>query len=137
MSSLAILRTAFRARALAPPNVSQLAATKQIHQSAALRMPYKDDMDRESFKPKSHENTATGTDADVASQDDAAFNPNETDPESEMDTAGKGNNGNPLKETPADKTFSNAGRGHAEDKSHGGHKKASGGGDAPKKGKTA
>ncbi|KAI1380394.1 hypothetical protein F4677DRAFT_441707 [Hypoxylon crocopeplum] len=133
MSSFATLRTALRARALTP-NTGRLAIARPIHQSSVLRTPYKDDMDRESFKPKTHEYTQSGTDEEVASKEDAAFNPNKTDPETEKDTAAAESNGNPLRESPANKGFAEAGRGHEEDKPHGGQKKASGGGDAPKKG---
>ncbi|XXG95872.1 hypothetical protein Hte_002144 [Hypoxylon texense] len=143
MSSFTTLRTALRARtgaSLATSNTSRLATSRQIHQSAALRA-YKDDMDRESFKPKTHEYTQSGTDEEVSSKKDAAFNPNKTDPDSEMDAAAAESNGNPLNESPANKKFSEAGRGHEEDKTHGGQsdgqqKKASGGGSPPKDRKT-
>lgn len=93
-------------------------------------------MDRESVKPKSHENTQSGTDEGVA-QKDIAFDRNKTDPETEKDAAAAQSNGNPLDESPASKGFAEAGRGSEEDKSHGGQGKASGGGSPPKKGKTA
>ncbi|KAI0382150.1 hypothetical protein F5Y04DRAFT_253096 [Hypomontagnella monticulosa] len=137
MSSFTTLRTALRARSSAPlvSAPSRLVATRQIHQSPALRA-YKDDMDRESLKPKTHEYTQSGTDEEVGSKKDAAFNPNKTDPESSKKAAAAESNGNPLEESPADKDFAEAGRGSAEDKTHGEQKKkASGGGDAPKKGK--
>ncbi|KAI1777145.1 hypothetical protein F4818DRAFT_338246 [Hypoxylon cercidicola] len=138
MSSFTILRTALRARAgasLATTNTTGRLATRPIHQSAALRA-YKDDMDRESLKPKAHEYTQGGTDEDVASKD-VAFNPNSTDPETERSAAGAESNGNPLNKSPANKSFAEAGRGHEEDKSHGGQTKASGGGSPPKHGKNA
>lgn len=114
---------------------SRLVAARQIHQSPALRA-YKDDMDRESFKPKTHEYTQSGTDEEVAAKDDAAFNPNKTDPETEKKAAAAESNGNPLDESPADKDFAEAGKSSAEDKTHGEQKtQASGGGSAPKKGK--
>ncbi|KAI1444368.1 hypothetical protein F5Y02DRAFT_172719 [Annulohypoxylon stygium] len=134
MSSYATLRTALRARPTAhlTSTTARLAATRQVHQSLALRAPYKDDMDRESFKPKSHEYTQSGTDEEVASKQDAAFNPHKTDPETEKKAAAEESNGNPLGASPADKNFAEAGRGKEEDKSHGGRKKASGGGGGPK-----
>ncbi|KAI0176541.1 hypothetical protein GGR52DRAFT_571504 [Hypoxylon sp. FL1284] len=136
MSSFTTLRTALRAQtgaSLATNNSCRLAA-RSLHQSAALRA-YKDDMDRESFKPKSHEYTQSSTDEEVASNQDAAFNPNKTDPDTEKDTAGAGNSANPLNESPANKGFAEAGRGHEEDKPRGGQKKASGGGSPPKNSK--
>ncbi|KAI4871139.1 hypothetical protein F4820DRAFT_7269 [Hypoxylon rubiginosum] len=142
MSSFFTLRTTLRARAgasLATSSSSRL-ATRPIHQSAALRA-YKDDMDRESFKPKTHEYTQSGTDEEVSSKKDAAFNPKKTDPDTEMDAAAAESNGNPLNESPANKSFAEAGRGHEEDKTHGGQsdggqKKASGAGSPPKDRKT-
>ncbi|KAI1211262.1 uncharacterized protein F4807DRAFT_30226 [Annulohypoxylon truncatum] len=143
MSSYKILRTALRARAT--PHLTsttsttvRLAASRQVHQSSALRAPYKDDMDRESLKPKSHEYTQGGTDEDVATKQDAAFNPNKTDPDTEKKAAAEESNGNPLEESPANKDFAEASRGKEEDKRTGGQKKkASGGGNAPKNSKLA
>ncbi|KAI6083717.1 hypothetical protein F4821DRAFT_262719 [Hypoxylon rubiginosum] len=140
MSSFTTLRTAVRARAgasLATNNTSRLAA-RQIHRSAALRA-YKDDQDRESLKPKAHEYTQSGTDDEVASMNDAAFNPDKTAPETERAAAGAGGDSNPLNESPASKSFSEAGRDHVNDKTHHGHggqKKASGSSSAPKNSKT-
>ncbi|KAK6956965.1 hypothetical protein Daesc_002247 [Daldinia eschscholtzii] len=138
MSSFTALRAALRARSGAPLASTSnrlVASSRHMHQSAALRSPYKDDMDRESLKPKAHEYTTTGTDEEVATKQDAAFNPDKTDPDTEMNTAAKESNGNPLDGSPADKGFSEAGSGKSEDKTHGGQKKASSAGDAPKKGR--
>ncbi|KAI1416520.1 hypothetical protein F5Y13DRAFT_118375 [Hypoxylon sp. FL1857] len=137
MSSFTTLRTALRARP-APilPATGRVAAARQIHQSPALRSPYKDDMDRESLKPKAHEYTQSGTDDEVATKKDAAYNPHKTDPETETRAAAEESNGNPLNGSPANKGLAEAGSGKEEDRPHGGQKKASGGGDAPKKGRT-
>ena len=45
---------------------------------------------------ESNEGSKTGTDTSAASQDDAAFNPNITQPQSAKEEAGKGNEHNPL-----------------------------------------
>ncbi|KAI8960437.1 hypothetical protein F5Y11DRAFT_266601 [Daldinia sp. FL1419] len=137
MSSFTAMRAALRARSGAPlaSTTGRLVASRQMHRSAALRMPYKDDMDRESLKPKAHEYTQGGTDEEVASKQDAAFNPHKTDPDAAVDAAAAESNGNPLNESPANKGFAEAGRGKAEDKTHGSQKKASSAGDAPKKGR--
>ncbi|OTA90552.1 hypothetical protein M434DRAFT_397923 [Hypoxylon sp. CO27-5] len=133
MSSFTTLRTALRARpATLVPATGRVTVARQIHQSPALRSPYKDDMDRETLKPKAHEYTQSGTDEEVATKKDAAFNPHKTDPESESNAAAAESNGNPLNASPANKGFAEAGSGKAEDKAHGGQKKASGSGDAPK-----
>ncbi|KAI1644184.1 uncharacterized protein F4817DRAFT_226429 [Daldinia loculata] len=141
MSSFTTMRAALRARSGAPlmSTTNRLVASRQIHQSSALRMPYKDDMDRESLKPKAHEYTTGGTDGEIASKQDAAYNPNKTDPETEVKAAGAESNGNALDSSPANKDFAEGSRGKAdkaEDKTHGNKKKASGAGDAPKKGRT-
>lgn len=101
-------------------------------------MPYKDDMDRESLKPKAHENTQSGTDDETASQHgDAAFNPNKTSPEKEKDTAAQGGgegSGNPLESSPANHDFAKGGQDAEEGKPKRGETKKSGSGDAPKAG---
>ncbi|KAI1122650.1 hypothetical protein F5Y10DRAFT_70904 [Nemania abortiva] len=113
--------------------------TRLLHQSGVLRAPYKDDMDRESLKPRAHEYTQSGTDDETARQHgDAAFNPDKTAPENEKNTAGEGaaqkGKQNPLESSPADHDFAKGGR-ESEGKPQHGKKKKSGGGDAPKAGK--
>ena len=58
-------------------------------------MPYKDDQDRNSLKPKSTEGSKFGTDQGAA-ETDAAFEPSNTRPEEEKEAAGNKNEGNPL-----------------------------------------
>ncbi|KAI1496698.1 hypothetical protein F5X99DRAFT_413871 [Biscogniauxia marginata] len=153
MASLrsAVLRTSSRARV---PLALRLTTTttnrhpvpqqqqrRPIHRPAALARPYKDDMDRESLKPKAHEYTHSGTDDQVAASEDAAFDPDKTSPEAQKDTAGaEASEGttNPLEASPANRDFAGAGAGGGkkEDRpQHGGQAKASGGGSPPKKGK--
>ncbi|KAI0483836.1 hypothetical protein F4859DRAFT_415021 [Xylaria cf. heliscus] len=124
-------------------------ASRLLHQTAVAQIPYKDDMDRESLKPKSHEYTQSGTDEETAAQHgDAAFNPDKTSPETEKATAAQGaaqkNKQSPLDASPADHGFaaggSAEGEGEGEGKREGrpqqsGKSKRSGGGDAPKAGK--
>jgi hypothetical protein len=99
-------------------------------------MPYKDDQDRESLKPRAQDYSKSGSDDETAANTDAAFNPKMTSPEEAKRTAGEGGPGNPLEASPANKEFAEAGRGKVEDKpGNQGARKASGGGDAPKKGK--
>ncbi|RYP67693.1 hypothetical protein DL771_007100 [Monosporascus sp. 5C6A] len=136
-------RTAAAPRGFAPassPSPSLPASRALLHRSAAARAPYKDDMDRESLKPKAHENTQSGTDDQAAQNEDAAFNPDKTSPESERAAADAGNkpNTNPLEESPANQGFAGNTTGANEDRRRGGggnHQKPSGGGDAPKSGK--
>lgn len=74
---------------------------RSYHSSPVLRLPYKDDQDRESLKPRSTEGTKSSTD-DSAAQTDAAFDPSKTRPEEEHAAAGrekgsvKQDGGNPL-----------------------------------------
>lgn len=102
MSSFRSLSSALRApgqarahavarRQLLPP--AQLQSF--FHSSPASRLPYKDDQDRESVKPKSTEGSLSGTDGDAAASD-AAFDPSTTGPEEAKDQADKGSGGNPL-----------------------------------------
>ncbi|KAI0429339.1 hypothetical protein F5Y09DRAFT_261372 [Xylaria sp. FL1042] len=133
------LRTSiFKTARILPSHTSRL-----LHQTAVSRLPppYKDDMDRESLKPKAHENTQSGTDDETASQhSDAAFSPSETSPEQERDTAAESaaqqGKQNPLQASPADHDFAKGGRhGPEADQSQYGQGKRSGGGNAPKAGK--
>ncbi|KLU88629.1 hypothetical protein MAPG_07614 [Magnaporthiopsis poae ATCC 64411] len=80
--------------------------TSQYHWTSAARLPYKDDQDRESLKPKAQEYVKgdKGGDDAAAHKDDAAFNPDKTNPETEKDTAGNGSN--PLEFSPANKDLS-------------------------------
>ncbi|RYP44962.1 hypothetical protein DL768_008624 [Monosporascus sp. mg162] len=138
-------RTAAAPRAFAPASSSSSslpASRALLHQSAAARAPYKDDMDRESLKPKAHENTQSGTDDQTAQNEDAAFNPDKTSPEEERAAAGTGNkpNTNPLEESPANQGFAGNTTGAKEDQRRGGggnRQKPSGSGDAPKSGKVS
>ncbi|ORY62549.1 uncharacterized protein BCR38DRAFT_317955, partial [Pseudomassariella vexata] len=72
-------------------------------------LPYKNDQDRESVKPRAHEYTGSGSDDGAAAQEDAAFNPDKTSPEEAKKTAGKGQaegDSNPLEVSPANKDVS-------------------------------
>ncbi|KAI1422528.1 hypothetical protein F5Y12DRAFT_717223 [Xylaria sp. FL1777] len=130
------LRTSvFQSARLLPSRTSRL-----LHQTAVGRLPYKDDMDRESLKPKAHEYTQSGTDDEVAAQHgDAAFNPDKTAPEHERETAAEGaaqkGKQNPLDSSPADHDFAKGGRNETEDRPQHGQSKRSSTGNAPKAGK--
>ncbi|PSS03446.1 hypothetical protein BD289DRAFT_449541 [Coniella lustricola] len=66
--------------------------------TSALQLPYKDDQDRESLKPRSTEGTQSSLGDDEAAHTDTAFDPNKTRPEEEREAAHqeKGHAGNPL-----------------------------------------
>ncbi|KAI1827004.1 hypothetical protein F4861DRAFT_464400 [Xylaria intraflava] len=134
---MSALRTSvFQTARILPSRASRL-----LHQTAVCAMPYKDDMDRESLKPKAHEYTQSGTDDEVATaHSDAAFDPKETSPESEKETAARGaakqNKQNPLEASPADYDFAKGGAEGAEGAPQPpGRSKKSGAGKPPK-GKT-
>lgn len=110
------------------------------HISTALRFPYKNSQDRKSLKPGSNDGTKSGRDDDVAAQKDAAFNPSKTDPETEREAAGRGNETNPLDASGADQGFSKPmGDGETAQDTGSGKETRKGGrsgrGSAPKKGK--
>ncbi|KAK7750772.1 hypothetical protein SLS62_007324 [Diatrype stigma] len=132
-----------------PPAAFSLppAAVRTLHQTAAARYaPYKDDMDRESVKPKAHENTASGTDDEVA-QDSEAFDPDVTDPDAERASAAShqtqqskddGGAASALEGTPANADVADQKTGAKEDRAPGGagdHKKPSKRGKPFKKGR--
>ncbi|KAI1632863.1 hypothetical protein F4809DRAFT_645006 [Biscogniauxia mediterranea] len=88
----------------------RLSLSRAMHGSAARARPYKDDMDRESLKPKAHENTQSGTDDSAATMtEDAAFDPSKTSPEAEKASAGESarrrGEVSPLEASPADRDF--------------------------------
>ena len=138
MLSLKTFRAAVRAPSSGQGVAAAVAAAarRPLHVGAALGRPYKDDMDRESLKPKAHEYTGSGTDEQTAQNPDAAFNPRKTAPEEAKRAAGADATGrNPLDVSPADHDLAKGGQGKMEDKPQQGSKdRRSGGGDAPKAG---
>lgn len=100
MSSLRSLQTLLRApvraatttcprqpsRSLPQSSIIQK-AVGAYHTSRRLQLPYKDDQDRESLKPRSTEGTKSSSDDDAAAQTDTAFDPSTTRPEAEKESA--------------------------------------------------
>ena len=81
-------------RNLLRTNKGQLISTSSVR---ASQKEQKDaQLDREKMNTESNEGSKTGTDASSASQEEAAYNPNITQPQSEKEEAGKGNEHNPL-----------------------------------------
>lgn len=97
------MRSILRAPAQARPQtlthrqlfLSPASATQGFHSSPRPQLPYKDDQDRESLKPKSTEGSKSGTD-DAAAQSSAAFDPSTTSPEGARDKAESEGGGNSL-----------------------------------------
>lgn len=104
-SSLRSMRSILRAPAQARPQTIQprqrflsptaSAATRGLHSTPRPQLPYKDDQDRESLKPKSTEGSKSGTDQDAA-ESSAAFDPSTTSPEGAKEKAEGESGGNPL-----------------------------------------
>ncbi|KAH6653386.1 hypothetical protein BKA67DRAFT_569367 [Truncatella angustata] len=134
MPSLMPFRTALRTPATA--HILPMRCTQSFQTSQTTCMAYKDDQNRESLKPKAHDNTISGTDDEAAANEDAAFNPEKTSPETAKDTMGKGGGvGNPLEFSPANKEMARGGQGHADGKPQAGDNSKSSGGSSTSKGK--
>lgn len=83
-----------------------LSTARLYHTSPALRLPYKDDQDRESLKPRANENTRSSSDDEVAANSSAAFDPKTTRPETAQAKAGAGRDpSNPLEASPSNQEF--------------------------------
>jgi hypothetical protein len=66
-----------------------LAPNRQFSQSTTFACPRKDSQDRNSINTESTEYSKSGSDDQAAALDDAAFNPDITDPEPEGEKAGQ------------------------------------------------
>lgn len=99
----------FRARALRPAAIVLPTAVASLnrtyHQSGRLAA-YKDDQDRESLKPRPTDGTQSGSVYDVVDKKDASFNPKNTEPEAERESAARESNGNPLEASGANQELS-------------------------------
>lgn len=81
-------RTVRRSFATRPSYTSrQLVAPRQF-QTSTRQLARKDAQDKDSLKPESNEYSKSGSDAESAAVEDAAFNPDKTSPEEQHDTAG-------------------------------------------------
>lgn len=119
--------------------------SRRPYHATTPRMAYKDSMDRESLHPGSTENTKTGRDEDIASENpDAAFNPDKTSPEaakqSTQERAGSSEN-HTLNASGANQELSKPAGDENTKKKYGAGKEttksgtSSGGGSPPKSGK--
>lgn len=81
-----MLRAPLRSACAPRQTLSQPATVFAYHTSRYLQLPYKDDQDRESVKPRSNEGTKSSDD-DAVAQTDTAFDPSTTSPEAEKDSA--------------------------------------------------
>jgi len=81
--------------------------------------------DREKMAPESNEYAKSGTDDSSAANEEAAFDPNITDPQEAKEKAGEGNEVNPLDQSPANPSLSS---GTAEEEGGAKKKLSEGGG---------
>lgn len=75
----------------ATPSSILFPSARHFQTSSSTRLPRKDSQDRNSINTEATEYSKSGTDDAAAKQDDAAYDPNVTDPEKEKDVAGAGN----------------------------------------------
>ncbi|EXJ95347.1 hypothetical protein A1O1_00467 [Capronia coronata CBS 617.96] len=75
-------------------------------------------VDRNKLDPEASEYSKSGSDDTAAANEDAAFDPNITDPEEAKQKAGEGNEVNPLEDSPANPEIS-----QGTDEAKGGSKK--------------
>lgn len=81
-------------------------AHRQFSQSLFFALPKKDSQNKDSINTEATEYSKSATDDEGARQEDAAFNPDITDPQEQKDKAGEGTGGgtdtnNPLDVSPA------------------------------------
>lgn len=135
LQSSRALYHASRLRSLAPLHSPHL--IRSYHPAPTLRLPYKDDQDRESLKPRSHEGSKSASDSDVASHLDTSFEPKSTDPKRESKEAkreSKDAKGDPLELSGANQDLSKPPSGSG-DRAGGEKKRKSGPGGPAKHGK--
>ncbi|KAI3398967.1 hypothetical protein diail_7994 [Diaporthe ilicicola] len=147
MASLRSLRSLLRAPAQARPRqtlaprqlyLSPAATAQGFHSSPRPQLPYKDDQDRESLKPRSTEGSKSGSD-NAAAHSGAAFDPSTTSPEGAKKKAEAEGGSNPLEVSGASheksKPLGNSGGGEMQGTTRQETKKSSHGHSPEKKGK--
>jgi len=136
MAPLNLLRNSIR-QSLHPRPIRTSATlqTRVFSKTSFAAFPRKDSQDKDSINTEATEYTKSGTDDASARQEEAAFDPKNTDPQKEKDIAGDGNekSGNPLDVSPANPGVSEQSQ-EGDTKSTGTGKR-SGGGSPPKAGK--
>ena len=83
-------------------------SVRPFHAAPATRFPRKDSQHKDSINTEATEYSKSGTDDAAARQEEAAFDPSQTDPGAEKQTAGEGtgSGGNPLDVSPANQDIS-------------------------------
>ncbi|KAK3692654.1 hypothetical protein B0T22DRAFT_447808 [Podospora appendiculata] len=88
-----------------PLALSNSSSSRHYHPTPRARLPYKDDQDRTSLKPRPSEGTKSGSDSDVANLKDA-FNPKMTNPEEQMESSAREPGGGALDASGGNQIFS-------------------------------
>ena len=94
---------------------------RSYRRGAVLRGPYKDDQDRETLKPRTHDSSQGPSDGEIATRYKTPFDADKTDPKSQSDSAtteaGEGGDGeNPLELTGANRELSRSPQAEGGDK---------------------
>ncbi len=71
------------------PSGTRIASIRSFHRTAAVAWPRKDSQHKDSINTEATEYSKSGTDDQAAREEDAAFDPQQTSPEKEQETAGK------------------------------------------------
>ncbi|KAI9702837.1 MAG: hypothetical protein M1836_008051 [Candelina mexicana] len=92
----------YRLRKTCPPG-TRIASVRSLHRTTAASWPRKDSQHKDSINTEATEYSKSGTDDQAAREQDAAFDPQKTSPETEKDTAGENSraDSNPLDVSPA------------------------------------
>lgn len=133
-------------QARSPQPLLKASAHRQFSQTLRFALPRKDSQDKDSINTEATEYSKSGTDDASAKQEDAAFDPDITDPQEQKDKAGEGtgegtDTNNPLDVSPANPEVSKQRgetEGGAENSSSSSNtksdRKRSSGGSSPSKG---
>ncbi len=90
MSPASILLLTARQSLRLRPSPPSIRTLRPFSQTPLSRFPRKDSQDRESINTEATEYSKSGTDDGAAREEQAAFDPNITDPKNEEKTAGEG-----------------------------------------------
>ncbi|KAK0707538.1 hypothetical protein B0H67DRAFT_315760 [Lasiosphaeris hirsuta] len=82
--------------------------SRSYHPSKSCSIPYKDDQDRQTLKPRPSDSTKSGSDLDLSDHEDASFNPTVTSPEEAKKSVQRESNGSPLEFSGANKPISDS-----------------------------
>ncbi|KAI9764197.1 MAG: hypothetical protein M1835_007612 [Candelina submexicana] len=71
------------------PSGTRIASVRSLHRTTAVSWPRKDSQHKDSINTEATEYSKSGTDDQAAREQDAAFDPQKTSPETEKETAGE------------------------------------------------